>query len=476
MKRLLLFLNLIVLPVVASGYNAAGNFGVDKDLWWHLVSETGVLTISKGETSTGEMEDFNNSSKTPWGYFGYSPDIKEIIIEDGVTSIGNWAFGYCTNLLSVTIPNSVTRIGNNSFRGCGKLNSVIIPNNVELIEDDTFRGCANLSSVTIPGSVTSIGSGVFQDCKSLVSVTLPNSIALIGNETFRGCSNLEYVIIPNKVTSIGSGVFQDCNSLVSVTLPNSLTSIQDRTFSGCSSLSFVTIPNSVIDIGSEAFAGCVNLSLVIPPSIKSMTRIFGSFSSPRNVIYLPTTAPSGWTAASRTYVPDKISYSSPYEVHSGYSITEMISFSESGFLYSGQAPQPTWTNNVNGYTATLFFPILKSEAGDHCDYVPVTFTNGRESFTTDISYRYKIAPAPLTITATNLSREYGDENPRLLLSYSGFVNGENESDLESAPTISTTATRTSDVGDYPITIKEGKASNYKFSCRQRCGNGLFLLW
>ena len=138
----------------------------------------------------------------------------------------------------------------------------------------------------------------------------------------------------------------------------------------------------------------------------------------------------------------------------------MIIFDKTEFEYTGQSPTTTWTNNVEGYSASLSMSSLSGEVGNHEEWIPVTFAKDGESFTANVVYRYKVNPATLTVKASNVSREYGEENPSFALSYSGFVNGENESVLTTTPTVSTTATKSSDVGDYPISISGGSAKNY----------------
>ena len=196
-------------------------------------------------------------------YSDENTEIKDLVIPNSVTSIGNRAFSGCSSLTSVTIPNSVTCIGDYAFYWCTGLTSVTIPNSVTTVGNYAFFGCTGLTSVTIPNSVTSIGVSAFDSCSSLISVTIPNSVTSIGESAFSGCSGLTSVTIGNSVTSIGSNAFSGCSSLTSVTIPNSVTSIGRYAFRNCSGLTSVTIPNSVTSIGRYALQGCNGLTSVI---------------------------------------------------------------------------------------------------------------------------------------------------------------------------------------------------------------------
>ena len=186
-------------------------------------------------------------------------EVKNLVIPNSVTSIGNSAFSGCRGLTSVTIPNSVTSIGNYAFYNCSGLTSVTIPNSVTSIGERAFSYCSGLTSVTIPNSVTYIGDGAFSGCSGLTSVTIPNSVTYIGDQAFQSCSGLTSVTIPNSVTSIGDGAFNVCSGLTSVTIPNSVTYIGNYAFYGCSGLTSVTIGSGVKQINQQAFAECKEL-------------------------------------------------------------------------------------------------------------------------------------------------------------------------------------------------------------------------
>ena len=270
--------------------------------------------------------NFGNYSANPtvYSYNLYINDVevKDLVIPNSVTSIGNYAFSGCSGLISITIPNSVTSIGEYAFSGCSGLTSITIPNSVTSIGEYAFKYCSSLTSVTIPNSVMSIGRSAFWGCSGLNSVTIPNSVTSIGDYAFRGCSGLTSVTIPNSVTSIGDYAFEACSgltsvvwnakncadfrgsgyapfyniksqitsftfgsevehipaylcygmeNLTSVTIPNNVTSIGDYAFRGCSGLTSVTIGNSVTSIGDWAFRACSGLtSVTIPNSVTSI--------------------------------------------------------------------------------------------------------------------------------------------------------------------------------------------------------------
>ena len=183
----------------------------EDNLTWKLY-EDGTLNIS----GTGAMKDYNADDNLSPAY--NNSKVKKIVIEDGVTSIGNKAFDSCSSLTSITIPNSVTSIKAATFYGCTSLTSITIPDGVTSIGYATFTGCSSLTSITIPDSVTSIGYAAFTGCSSLTSITIPDSVTSIGYATFAGCSSLTSITIPDSVTSIGESAFSNCSSLQTISL------------------------------------------------------------------------------------------------------------------------------------------------------------------------------------------------------------------------------------------------------------------
>ena len=298
-KRLLSFVlaalmiaSLLPATALAADIVASGTCGAEGDgsnLTWTLDSE-GVLTIS----GSGDMHDYVYSS--PWHENGNQ--IRSVLMENGVTGIGNFAFFECISLTSMTIPDSVTCIGNCAFKDCSSLASVTIPDSVASIGVYAFCGCTSLKSVTIPDSVTSIGGYAFGFCTSLTGIwvdggsshyfsdasgvlfnkdktvlaqcpgafsgsyVIPDGVTSINDAAFVNCTSLTSVTIPDGVTNIGYEVFAGCTSLANMVLPNGVTRIGAEAFEWCTSMKNITIPDGVMSIGYDAFLNCKSLTNV----------------------------------------------------------------------------------------------------------------------------------------------------------------------------------------------------------------------
>ncbi len=228
MLTLVLTLSMIlgVIPVSdMTEVYAASSGTCGENLTWTLDDE-GVLTIS----GTGDMMNYDDSgNEAPWNSYA----IKQIVIDEGVTSIGDRAFSECENLTSIVIPDSVTSIGKWSFSACENLTSIILPDSVDTIGEYTFSYCENLTSITIPSGVKELKDSLFSEC-----------------------SSLETIIIPEGIEEIGVGVFYQNNSLEKITLPSGLRVIGRYAFNSCSSLTEIVIPSSVTSIGEYALNNC----------------------------------------------------------------------------------------------------------------------------------------------------------------------------------------------------------------------------
>ena len=147
--------------VLEKGYT----YWIEDNLTWKLYAD-GTLNIS----GKGAMKDYSYDSNQSPVY--NNSNVKKVVIEDGVTSIGAYAFYECSSLTSITIPDGVTSIGKYAFYNCSGLTSITIPDSVTSIGNYTFNGCSSLTSITIPDGVNSIGYDVFKNCTNLKTISL----------------------------------------------------------------------------------------------------------------------------------------------------------------------------------------------------------------------------------------------------------------------------------------------------------------
>ncbi|MCI8951240.1 MAG: leucine-rich repeat protein, partial [Lachnospiraceae bacterium] len=222
------------------------------NLNWTLTSAK-VLTIS----GQGTIPNYSSSNKAPWGN-----EVFTIVIEDGVTGIGNYAFNQ-SRALSVYIPDSVTAIGENAFSQSG-LVAVTIPGTVETIGNSAFSECENLTSATVSEGVESIGDEAFYGCTSLTYIDFPASITSVGSGAFMSCGKMTRVrFVPGSGTvSIGDNLFSQCQYLTDVTLPKTIDRISAGMFQSCTALPKLYIPASVQEVGEEAFFSCKFLKTI----------------------------------------------------------------------------------------------------------------------------------------------------------------------------------------------------------------------
>ncbi len=194
--------------VEASALTSNNNAMSGSNAKWSYDTSSKVLTIS----GSGAMTNYTD---TPDAFADYNwklvvtimNNARSIVINNGITTIGNFVFKGFKNVTSVSIPASVTTIGSNAF-----------------------RDCTSLASISVPSSVKTIGAGAFRGCTALKSFSIPSGVTVINNDTFYGCSSLSSVNINEGITSIGANAFRD-TKVSSVNMPYSVKSIGGNAFS-----------------------------------------------------------------------------------------------------------------------------------------------------------------------------------------------------------------------------------------------------
>lgn len=305
-----------------------------------------------------------------------------------------------------------------------------------------------------------------------VEVTYQTAYSVGWYSTEYHCSYSGNIIIPERVikngveyfvTGIGayafatsptSGLEEYMNNLKSIQLPSSITTIGQNAFYMCDALSSLIIPSSVTQVGDQSF-WCKNIQWIAflspnPPSIVAGGGIASSIHS-----FLVPQQTEFW-------VPSKKNYSKVND-YSNFTLIEMLTPTSQSFVYNGQAPTIEWTNNLSGYTMNVSDITLQKNAGSHSTEVKADFyKDDKLNFSVEFPYEYTISKATLYAKVNNASREYGEVNPSFSVTYSGFVNNEDKGVITTEPTLSSTATKTSNVGTYIIHGYGGNALNYNF--------------
>jgi len=188
-------------------------------------------------TNDGEMLSTNLPYKDGFEY------VNKVVVEEGITSIGNSAFTFFDALQEVELPSTLTSIGDNAFAFCGNLKSIEIPDKVTTLGKDTFRKCMALEAITLPKNLQAIPTGMLYSCISIKNVSIPSTVKEISQSAFAYCTALEAITLPQSLKNIGLLAFIGCDKVKEVSIPYSVTNIANKAFMDCKSLSKVTVNN-----------------------------------------------------------------------------------------------------------------------------------------------------------------------------------------------------------------------------------------
>lgn len=130
--------------------------------------------------------------------------VRDWVIPDTVTYIGDYAFYRNPELRNVKMPSSVVYIGEGAFSNCVNLKEINIPESVKKIEDYTFFECSDLKNITLHDEIYKIGNSAFFACSSLVEIDLPSELETLGDRAFYACSSLKSLDFSNSYVRVGS--------------------------------------------------------------------------------------------------------------------------------------------------------------------------------------------------------------------------------------------------------------------------------
>lgn len=298
---LVLCLTFLVLPTAVSAAEEVASGTCGSNLTW-VLTDDGVLTIS-GE---GGMADYKLlSTEAPWS--SYVSQILAVTVEEGVTTIGEYAFAGCVNMTQVTLPESLGKIGGNAFYNCD-----------------------GLQGIALPDRLKEIGPMAFSNMDGLTSITIPIDTEVIGEDAFMSCPNLKYIWVSEENINFRSdeiGVLFDFQMDELLACPQGYTgdyavplgvkTIARHAFSNCTQLTGIEIPLGVSEIGEDAFILCNGLTDI---------RFWGDAPDIAELAFTGVTAsvtyPSGnptWTADTMLQYGGELTWTAfePAEVASG---------------------------------------------------------------------------------------------------------------------------------------------------------------
>lgn len=152
----------------------------------------------------------------------YQRAIRKVEIGNNI-SIGNFAFGFCSSMREIVIPNTVSTLGNHAFYNC-QLSNVILPNSITSIGEYGFRDDTMLTNIVFAG-IETVGVRAFYGCNSMSNFVFPSTVSSILDYAFYSCGGVKYydftacTSIPTLSSApVFNGIPVDCEIRVPATL------------------------------------------------------------------------------------------------------------------------------------------------------------------------------------------------------------------------------------------------------------------
>jgi uncharacterized repeat protein (TIGR02543 family) len=188
-----------------------------------------------------------------------------------IVSISDNAFENNISIQNIIIGDGIETIGKYAFANCKNLTTFEFGNTVLTIDSYAFYGCSTLSDVTFNTGLTTINKYAFYGCSSLDNIALPNTLKTIGQFAFAYCDSLETIDLGQNLVSIGAYCFTENDSLKCINIPESVTTINSYIFANCDILSFVYLySESIPTLSKNGFSLTLDsLRLLVLQRLKS---------------------------------------------------------------------------------------------------------------------------------------------------------------------------------------------------------------
>lgn len=290
-------------------------------------------------------------------------NLKEVIFEEGIESIGEYAFSYNNLLKEITLPKSLKEVGGYAFEHCEALEAVHSFGSIKKISDSMFVFCKNLKNITISGTVKTIERCAFFSCYALKNVCIENGVKSIGHSAFGYCTSLEEITMADSVTELDCDCFGSCKKLKTIKLSENIKTIPMRAFSQCNALKEIHLPESVKKLDTIAFQDCINLESI---NIENVTKSYRDTFEGCKKLPKEIKAPRKPPAAAKGMLPQ--------EMFSYYDFEEIASNFDDGFEITLLRPTGS---EVNVIISGIF-------DYDDDEYICVTYKD--ETYFVEIDY------------------------------------------------------------------------------------------
>jgi len=474
----------------------------------------GVLTI----TGTGEI------TSHPWCNLFETTNINKVIINEGVTVIGENSFKNCTKIKEAILPESLTGIKKLAFYNCNCLETANLPMNLKYIGQNAFKDCKALKKIELPEKLERIYGGAFSGCSSAKGAlflrkklyielyafsycrgleeiyfedgfTIDNFTSSRPLTIFNYCEGVKRLYIPPSMTriegalfnnftsltdiTISEGVediggFNNCTSLEKITLPKSIKNINNYAFYGCKELKSVKIQSKIESLGREAFYNCTSLkSIKFPYGVDSVgKRAFGYYET---VDQVTQTAEGGTKEIKSEHkiknfkvYGKKCKALTDYCKENGFTFIDMYDVKNATVTmksqtYNGSAKKPSVTVKLAGTTLKKDTDYtVKYSNNTKVGTAKVTIT-GKGTYKGTLEKTFKINPKPTELTKlTSGSKSFKAYWKKNATQTSGYqIQYSTYKDFKNAKTVSITSYKTG-----ARTIKKLKA-NKKYFVRIR---------
>lgn len=266
---------LSVIPYPAMGVSAQTT---DNGLVYTISDRQAVITQYTGTDKVVDVPAYiDGYAVTEIGKRAFKDSkITQLILPEGLLTVGDEAFLGCTALTHITLPDTLVSIGEFAFGDTGYFTNesnwekgVLYIGNHCIKAEETLAGTYQIKEGT-----RSIANCAFEYCDDLVQVVLPEGVAAIGNRAFYGCEAMSAITLGEGLLTIGAQSFEGCEKLEEIHLPDSVVSIGKNCFVDCSALTRISIGPQLQTVGEYAFGGDVEeLKRVDIQSIESWCNI-----------------------------------------------------------------------------------------------------------------------------------------------------------------------------------------------------------